>query len=229
MTVDPHGFIAPYALDALDDVERARFEAHLEDCEDCMLELAGFVETAARLGEAEAKPVPVDLRDRLMAEVAVTPQVRLLRPTPKWRMRLARGTVAAAVVLGIAGGAGYMVEHERMQDAQQTNVAMSTVLSASDAQTATTQVPGGGSVRVVYSASEDAAVALTKDLPALDEGRVYQLWMIDADGVHPQDTVTGNSSSVMKGLGGAESVAVTIEPAGGSTKPTTAPIATVRV
>ena len=52
MTIDAHTLLAPYAMDALDDAEREAFETHLEVCEECREELAGFVETAARLGAA---------------------------------------------------------------------------------------------------------------------------------------------------------------------------------
>ena len=40
MSADLHSLLAPYALDALDDEERTRFEAHLDQCTDCQAELA---------------------------------------------------------------------------------------------------------------------------------------------------------------------------------------------
>ena len=61
MTTDLHSLVAPYALDALDPHERARYEAHLEDCADCRSELAGFRATAARLGELENQSPPAEI------------------------------------------------------------------------------------------------------------------------------------------------------------------------
>ena len=36
---DIHGLTGAYAVDAVDDVERARFEAHLADCPQCQAEV----------------------------------------------------------------------------------------------------------------------------------------------------------------------------------------------
>ena len=62
MTQDPHSLLAPYALDALDQDERAAFEAHLDRCSDCQTELGGFVATAGRLGSADESAPPAPLR-----------------------------------------------------------------------------------------------------------------------------------------------------------------------
>ena len=44
-----HELAAGYALDALDDDERAAFEQHLAECEQCAADVRGFRETAALL------------------------------------------------------------------------------------------------------------------------------------------------------------------------------------
>ncbi len=44
---DLHGLSGAYAVDALDDLERARFERHLAECEDCRAEVASLVEAAS--------------------------------------------------------------------------------------------------------------------------------------------------------------------------------------
>ena len=78
MTHDLHTLAAPYALDALDPHERARFEGHLDQCAECRQELRGFHLTALRLAEAEADTPPPALRARLLAEVSATAQTRIL-------------------------------------------------------------------------------------------------------------------------------------------------------
>ena len=58
MSSDPHDLLAAYALDALDDDERERFERHLPDCEECSEQLALLREPVAALAYAAEGPVP---------------------------------------------------------------------------------------------------------------------------------------------------------------------------
>ena len=59
---DVHKLTGAYALDAVDDIERARFEQHLATCEDCRAEVAEMRETAALLAESTAVEPPASLR-----------------------------------------------------------------------------------------------------------------------------------------------------------------------
>src|SRR5690606_14997432 len=71
---DPHDLAAAYVLDAVDDAERAAFEAHLEGCPDCRREVAELTETSLGLSDGlEVQPPPA-LREQLLAQVAATPQ-----------------------------------------------------------------------------------------------------------------------------------------------------------
>ena len=238
MTIDLHSFSAPYALDSLEPLERARFEAHLESCADCRAEVAGFSATAGRLGEALHQAPPPMLRDRLMAEIADTRQYRVLQSRPVGRLRrtLPRLAVAAAVLVGGFGAGGYVLEHQRAETEQQRaevmsgqNVAISTVLGASDADTQTKSFDGGGTMRMVSSVSNDSAVVVTSGMVAPEDGKVYQLWMIDDTGPVSQGTFTTSGTMIMEGVDDANRIAVTVEPAGGSEQPTSAPIATIGV
>ncbi|MFY9999572.1 MAG: zf-HC2 domain-containing protein, partial [Trebonia sp.] len=47
---DLHVLAGAYALDALDDAERDRFERHLRGCQACQNVVRGFAATAAALG-----------------------------------------------------------------------------------------------------------------------------------------------------------------------------------
>src|SRR6476659_8621799 len=102
---DIHALSGAYAVNALDDVERAAFERHLADCEVCAAEVAGLSEAAAAMTHAVEVSPPPALRDRLMAQVATTrvlpPVVQPIRPG---RRRSFLVAAAAAVVLAIGGG-----------------------------------------------------------------------------------------------------------------------------
>lgn len=71
-----HLLAGAYALDALEPQEREEFEAYLLSSEDARAEVAALTDTAVILGLA-SKPEapPAGLKDRLMAQIAVTPQV----------------------------------------------------------------------------------------------------------------------------------------------------------
>ncbi|MGB9184130.1 MAG: zf-HC2 domain-containing protein [Solirubrobacteraceae bacterium] len=63
--------VAAYALGALEDHERERFEHHLESCAVCSDELAAFEQAVALLLiSAPQRPASQGLRRRLMAEVS---------------------------------------------------------------------------------------------------------------------------------------------------------------
>jgi anti-sigma factor RsiW len=72
---DIHAAVGSYAVDALTPVERAEFEAHLDDCPSCRWEAAEFGETLASLSALTATPPPAALRDSVLAAVAGVRQV----------------------------------------------------------------------------------------------------------------------------------------------------------
>lgn len=233
MSTDLHSLMAPYALDALDDEERARFEAHLEQCADCQAEMAGFMATAVRLGDAVEHTPPPALRERLLAEIGSTPQERplvtSLTERRGLRRTLPRLLLAAAVLVGVVGVGGFVVERQHAQEEHEQRVAVSRVLSASDAQTVAKTFPGGGNVRMVMSPTVNSAVIYANNLPRAGKGKVYQVWLIGSDGPRSQGTFETSGDMVMDGIDKVDEVAVTIEPAGGSKKPTSEPVAVIPV
>lgn len=233
MTTDLHSLMAPYALDALDRDERTRFEDHLHQCVDCQVELDGFVATAVRLGEAVNLTPPPALRDRLLSEITRTPQERpvvtALAQRRGLRRTLPRLAVAAAFIIGAVGTGGFVVERQNAAEEHDQNVAISSVLGADDVATDGKSFNSGGSVKLYSSASADSAVIIAKGLPSPGDGKVYQVWMIDKAGPTSQGTFHTDGQMIMKGVAGADRVAVTVEPEGGSTQPTTAPVATIAV
>ncbi|GAA3257057.1 anti-sigma factor domain-containing protein [Streptomyces lavendulae] len=72
-TENPHEATAAYVLDALTEPERAAFEAHLETCPDCALEVREFAATAALLGTAAAVEPPPALRGAVLRRIRELP------------------------------------------------------------------------------------------------------------------------------------------------------------
>ncbi len=51
MKANPHELLGAYVLDALDELERARFRVHLSTCGQCQAEIGGLQASAKRLDE----------------------------------------------------------------------------------------------------------------------------------------------------------------------------------
>ena len=111
-TVDIHALAGAYALDAVDDLERAAFDRHLRDCSSCATEVGELRETAAWLTHTVAETPPPRLREAVLAGIASTPQERAKRSaatsgrTRRDRMRRWGVSAVAAAVLAAGVGVG---------------------------------------------------------------------------------------------------------------------------
>ncbi|KRF40032.1 anti-sigma factor [Terrabacter sp. Soil811] len=76
MSEDIHALSGAYAVDALDDVERARFERHLAGCTACQAEVESLVAAASELSVLTEAAPPASLRAKVLAEIAT------VRPLP---------------------------------------------------------------------------------------------------------------------------------------------------
>ncbi len=74
-TPDMHLDTGALALGALPPDELPAAAAHVEGCDTCREELAGFRETVVRLAAVAAQAPPASLRRSVLAAVAVTPQL----------------------------------------------------------------------------------------------------------------------------------------------------------
>jgi len=233
MTTDLHTLLAPYSLDALESSETARFEAHLAQCPECQSELAGFEATAARLGDAVALAPPATMRSRVLTEIVRTPQERpvvtAIAQRRGLRSAVPRLIAAAAFLVGTVGVGGYAIERDNAHEADVRSSAITAVLAAPDAATTSKTFSTGGNLRLVASPAKDSAVIVANDLARLKDHKVYQVWIINRAGSTSQGTFTRSGTMIMHGAGGADSVAVTVEPEGGSKQPTTPPIVTIAI
>jgi anti-sigma-K factor RskA len=233
-----HTLIGAYALDAVDDDERAQFERHLADCEPCREEVGGLRLTALRLADAAAVPPPPRLRERVLADVRVTPQARdvvALAPRrgpvadPGGRVWLAAASVLAVVSVGTGGLA--WTQYREAQDARAQAASVEQVVTDPGAKLQQQRLPGGGTATLVVAGGR--AVLAGAGLPALPDGRTYQLWIvrpgrITSAGLGPEGGAgAGPWSRLVQGVQRGDTVAVSVEPSGGSQQPTTTPLVTL--
>jgi anti-sigma-K factor RskA len=238
---DPHSLAGPYALDALDAGERDRFERHMERCPRCQDEVRRMSQTATALAMAAAADPPAGLKERVLAAVAVTPQLpagtaperapgRAAAPRPaRLYPRLATAVAAVAIVVAAVLGGLLAATQHQLDSAQARNQQIAAVLAAPDARIVTSPVTGGGTATVVVSRTEDTLVFTSSDLPALQPDKVYQLWLIGTGGARSAGLVpeasAGRTAPVLaSGLKAGDKLGMTVEPSGGTSSPTTTPI-----
>ncbi len=230
-----HALVGAYAVDAVDDIERAAFERHLADCQACRLELASLHEAAATLATVEHVEPPARMREQVLAGIG---SIRPLPPqvTPEQDGRAAPGrrrfrpaALVAAAAAVIALGAGGIVWQQVSDDdtSQAPTVSAADRVRAADDAEEYTQDVDGTQVTVVRSTSLNQAVVLAPDMPSAPAGKVYELWLDHGDGMVPAGVMTGDEGEVrFEGdPGHALGAAITLEPApDGSEAPTSEPM-----
>lgn len=229
---ESHSLSGAYAVDALDELELARFEQHLANCEACRVEVASLREAAALLAVDTAEEPPADLEQRILSGIR---QIRPLPPvhpealgrTPARERFRGLLVAAAAVVLLVVGGLAW---HPWQQPS--TSLA-GQVIAAADAQRHLVSLPTGGSVTVVDSASLGRAAIVMSNVAQPPRGHVYELWLAGPSGhMRPAGLVRSGGSGTAVFTGSATratAAAMTVEPAGGVPQPTTRPVVLVRL
>lgn len=222
-----HHLGAAYALDALDDRERAAFEAHLATCGICRDDVREMRETAADLAPLTSDPPPAGLRASVLDEIARTRQLSplpdaVVRLSDRRSRRIAVAMTAAAAALVIAVGA-FVVGSRAGTDFGDEVAEM---MAQPDVRVAQLDGSGEGVVTVVWTGDEAAFVAA--GLPATPAGTAYELWLIDGSGTPrptrllaaPED---GRIEAIVPLTGDADEPSawgVTVEPGSGSDAPT---------
>ncbi|MBO1332281.1 anti-sigma factor domain-containing protein [Streptomyces sp. VRA16 Mangrove soil] len=242
-TTDLHLMTGAYALHALSDEERVAVERHLAGCGPCAREVAELSATAARLGLAATVTPPAPMRDQVLRRVTA---VRQEPPGParashhgRARLRtrlLSRWTLAACLAGAAVLGGAAVQQHQEARDAarearraQATADGIAAVLASPDATTRAASLGDGATGTVVVSRTRDRAVFVVSGMARPARGRVYQLWFDDAGTMRPaglMDPGRSDQAVLLKGrVDGASGMGVTVEPAGGSAHPTSAPVA----
>ncbi len=244
-----HGAVGAYVLNALEGDELAAFESHLADCEICRREVAELRETASALSLLSRTAPPPALKGSVMAAIA---GVRVLPPeesadesvrrvaeipfVPTDELAVRRGrqvsraltlAVAAVTVVALALG-GWVVALSQRQPPVAAVTAETELLRAPDLKAYTIDLKDGGKATILASKSLNRALLSSGDLPALTEGRTYQLWTLagpltSPTRVTPDALVAGGAVAKQWFTGPvaqSDALAISIEKAGGATSPT---------
>ncbi|MGX5696624.1 anti-sigma factor [Agromyces soli] len=262
-----------YALGALDEADRVRFEQALATSPELQADVDAFRAAALPLADA-AEPVapPQHLKSALFArldeveqerpsDAAAAPAAPIARVVPapapaiapapavapapapsephepvdelaarraRRRLALLLSSAAAVVVLVVGlvvatnwpGPNGWGAQRQ-----------MAAIAAAPDAERSSTEVAGGGTVTLVWSAEQGASAIIAEALPALGDDQTYELWYIDESGAAAAGTFDTGGTETWRVLEGefvpGTAVGITVEPAGGSEQPTTDPIAVI--
>jgi anti-sigma-K factor RskA len=224
--------LAAYAMGALDPEETSALEAHLRTCDSCPAELAQYQHISAGLLAALPPQAPrAAIKKNLQKHLQS--QVKANRPELKWSLN--RMTIIAAFVLLlglniISVYEVYSLKQEQTEldgqySSQQSAIAM---LAYPSTQTFAFD-QGGVSGSLLVDKKRNLLSVFAWHLPPAPAGKTYQVWLIDPQ----EDRTSGgflipenNQPFVMAVLKSPQplmsfvGLGVTLEPAGGSPKPT---------
>ena len=252
---DLHVLTGSYVLDAISDIEREEFERHLQHCPACEAEVRGMRETAARLALACAVTPPPRMEQQVLAATYRTRQLPPLsadRPRRALSCRRAlsrrassrsafprsafpRGAVtrrvavlaaAASVAVAVALGITQLTAQHQLDQARATAIARGG--TAADAHVTTARTSAGGSVTVVASTALREAVVSASGMASLPSSRVYQVWVMSPSGARSAGLMHG-SSLLASAVRPGDRIGITVEPADGTARPTTTPVAVLPV
>ncbi|MGW3342307.1 anti-sigma factor [Nonomuraea rubra] len=166
---------------------------------------------------------------RMGPEVPVTADGGQVVPMRRRRTRVAAVLVAvSAAAAAVSGVVAYDARRD-LGELSTRNEELVSVLAAPDARTMREEVTTGGTATVVISRDLGRMVFTSSGLADLPATKGYELWLMGPDGPRPaglldrrQDGVSHPMMLTPQDRDGR--VALTVEPAGGSERPTTQPI-----
>jgi anti-sigma-K factor RskA len=240
-----------YVLDALPEEERRNFEEFLATHPERQAEIDELGAVAGLLAFSPEEQEPtLELRERIMevveAEAAPRSERRVSVLARLAGYIGARGLAFGAAALLIVGLLSWNLLLQGQVDDLQGQVQSSQgqvdnlqaqVQDAQAQQTQTVQLSGTwtgqGADAEVASISEDTIVLVADNLPQVPEGQTCQIWVIKGDvpksGGLFQPGATETAAPITAPIKKGDTIAVTIEPAGGSEQPTTDPVLSAKL
>ncbi len=228
-----------YVLGALPEEERREFEEYLSAHPERQAEVQELSAVAGllALSPQEHEPPP-ELRRNIMAVVeSEARRPRAERPSRfAWVGELldVRNLALGAAALLVVGMFSWnMLLRGEAQDLQGRVQA----LQSQPQEPQMVELGGAGTEEgaraELVTLEGDRAVLVVENMPPVPEGKTYQIWVIEGDVPKPgglfepgQDSV---AAVIKHPLEGGDVVAVTVEPEGGSPKPTSEPMLAAEV
>ena len=235
-----------YVLDALPEEERRSFEEFLAAHPERQAEIdeLGAVAGLLAFSPEEHEPPP-ELRERIMEVVEAEAAPRRGRRGSVFAGLAgyigARGLAFGAAALLLIGLLSWnLLLQGQVEDLQgqvqssqnQVEDLQAQVRDAQNQQTQTVQLSGTwadqGTDAEVASISDERLVLVADNLPSVPEGQTCQIWVIKGDvpesGGLFQPGGTETAAPITTPIKKGDTIAVTVEPAGGSEQPTTDPV-----
>lgn len=224
--------LAAYALGSLDPGEVAALQAHLQTCETCRAELADYERISSGLLAAlPARPPRAAVRRSLQKQMAgEAPRTR-----PRFSWSLAPSMVAGLLValVGLNLLTFYQVYRLQREQAEQNALHTSEQTALAMLAYPTTKTltfdQNGVSGSLLVDKQRNLAAVFAWNLAMPPAGKVYQMWLIDPQGDRTSGGLLSpeaNYPFVMAVIRSPQPLAnfvgmgITVEPAGGSPKPT---------
>jgi anti-sigma-K factor RskA len=154
---------------------------------------------------------------------------RRTRTWAPWVPWLSGVVATASIVVAVLFGFAQAHTRQELNQAQAVNQAISLLLSSPQATLLSHSTTKGGVATVVLVADKHELAVITNGLPELPAGQVYQLWLIGTKkivsaGLLPPATAGRTPAVLASGVVKGDTLGLTVEPAPGSTQPTTTPI-----
>jgi anti-sigma-K factor RskA len=231
--------LAAYALGTLDADEIPALESHLKDCQDCRSELSDFqFVTMGLLGSIPPQTPPPGLRRKLVAQLP-SHQARTPNLLAAIFGRFSLGQVATVMVVVALLGLN-LFSSMQIRDLQRQQSTLAGRLSNDQAAIAMLAYPSTQALTVqadvqnltgsmLVDKDKNTAVLVLWNLPKLEAGQTYQIWLIDSNGKRisgglfvPADNQGYTTATIRSpvSLGQFVRLGVTVEPLGGSAGPT---------
>lgn len=228
MTEHPRLDLAAFALGALDDAEQRRVDAHVAECAACSAETDAYRDALVAYAAAAETRAP-DLRERIVARErrGAMPE-RTTRSFP-WMAALRRPVplfvpMVVAVLL-VASVAGLV----RSRSEADTYAAALGAIPGARVVSLQSSV-AGSDLRGAVVIPETGSPYLLLRVPAPPAGRAWEAWVLHGDTPLPAGVAAGGglvTITLAAPFASGDGAAVTLEPAGGSSTPTTAPVLAV--
>ena len=244
---------AAYALGALDAGDRASFEAHLAECDECRKAVADYRNGAGLLVHAVATGRPSDgdaLRRRVVREASgVRPlstaeslrssRAEVRRPFAPWL------AAAACLLIAVSSGVAW---RRTQREAERLTLDLASARAGIAARDSTIAAFFGPEVHVVslsepqqkpqmrvfWNHTRNLFIVTAFNVPRTPEGKTYQLWAM-VKGKAPismgtfKTDAAGRATALLQvassviDAGHIDDCALTVEPDGGSLQPTENP------